>query len=236
MRILALDSSAKVATVALCEDNKPISHIFLNTTLTHSQTLLVMIDQMIKNANWQQDDIELFAVSNGPGSFTGVRIGVSLIKGMAFETKIPCVGISTLLGLAYNLIGFDGIFCPVMDARNNQVYNSLFCSKDGKIIRLCEDRAISMEALLSELDRLSEKIYVLGDGAELFYNYLNGKGNNRIILTNPSVRYQNAVCVASAALNEYNTGNFVNDRQLDVRYLRLSQAEREYEQRHKSNN
>lgn len=233
MKILALDSSAKVASVALCEDFKPISHNFLNTTLTHSQTLLVMIDQMIKNAIWDINDIELFAVSNGPGSFTGVRIGVSLIKGLALETQIPCVGVSTLQSLAYNLLGFNGIICPVMDARNNQVYNALFDSKDYKMERLCQDRAISMEQLLLELETYNEKIYILGDGAHLFYEYSKIKHNNKLVLTNPVIRYQNAVSVAAAALSEYKSGIFVSGEQLDVRYLRLSQAEREYQQKHK---
>ena len=235
MKILALDSSAKVATVALCEDNIPISHIFLNTKLTHSQTLLVMIDQMLKNAGLDTDDVELFAVSNGPGSFTGVRIGVSLIKGMAFESKIPCVGVSTLKSLAYNLIGFDGVVCPVMDARNNQVYNALFRSTNGRIERICDDRAISMEVLLAELEALDEKIYVLGDGATLFYDF-SSKSDINMVLTNPATRFQNAVSVAAAGLDEYKAENIMEDEMLDVRYLRLSQAEREYEEKHKVKN
>lgn len=232
MKILSLDSSAKVASVALCEDNMPISHNFLNTKLTHSQTLAVMIDQMMKNAGWDIDDIEMFGVSNGPGSFTGVRIGVSLIKGLAFNTKIPCVGVSTLLSLSYNLKGFDGIICPVMDARNNQVYNALFYSKDNKIERLCDDRAISIEALLSDLEKFDDKIYILGDGAELFYNFCKNKRDS-FVLTNSSVRFQNAICVAAAALDQYKAGNFTDDEMLDVRYLRPSQAEREYEEKQK---
>ncbi|MBO5757809.1 MAG: tRNA (adenosine(37)-N6)-threonylcarbamoyltransferase complex dimerization subunit type 1 TsaB, partial [Clostridia bacterium] len=126
MKILALDSTAVVGSVALCEDTRMVAHYTLNTGNTHSQTLLPMIESALGCAEWEIDDLDLIAVSNGPGSFTGVRIGVATVKGLAFGKNIPCAGVSTLEALAYNLRYFNGIICPVMNARRAQVYNALF--------------------------------------------------------------------------------------------------------------
>lgn len=231
MLILSIDSTAKAASVALCEDTEPLAHIFLNTALTHSQTLLLMVEQALKNAGRKIDDVELFAVSNGPGSFTGVRIGVSLIKGLAFERDILCAGVSTLEALARNAEGFTGVYCPAMDARNNQVYNALFECSDGMFCRIAPDRAISTDELKNEISSMDRDIWLIGDGARLCYERFSDMKNVRLV--NDTIRLQNAVSVARAAYYMSKEGRCVKAETLDVNYLRLSQAEREYEEKHR---
>ena len=227
MYILALDSTAIAATVALCDDEKLLSLTTVENGNTHSQTLLPMVEQTLARFELRPTDVELFACSAGPGSFTGVRIGVSTVKGLAFGTDIPCVGTSTLEALAQNLIGSDGILCPVMNARRNQVYNALFQCKDGVITRLCEDRAIALEALDEELAAMNiGPIYLAGDGYDLSLSQLKICAD-RIRQTPVLLRTQNAYSVAQVALALYRQGCCVTDGELVPVYLRLSQAERE---------
>jgi tRNA threonylcarbamoyladenosine biosynthesis protein TsaB len=227
MYILALDSTAIAATVALCDDEKLLSLTTVENGNTHSQTLLPMIEETLARFELRPTDIELFACSAGPGSFTGVRIGVSTIKGLAFGTNIPCLGVSTLEALAQNLIGFNGILCPVMNARRNQVYNALFECKNGVITRLCEDRAIALEALDKELAALSDApIYLAGDGYDIALSQLISCADH-IQPTPVLLRVQNGYSVAQVALELYRNGHQVTDSELLPVYLRLSQAERE---------
>ena len=227
MYILALDSTAIAATVALCDDEKLLSLTTVENGNTHSQTLLPMVEETLARFELRPTDVELFACSAGPGSFTGVRIGVSTIKGLAFGTNIPCVGTSTLEALAQNLIGFDGILCPVMNARRNQVYNALFRCRDGVITRLCEDRAIALDALDGELAALGESpIYLAGDGYDLAVSQLKLCADH-IRPTPVLLRVQNAYSVAQVALALDRQGHRVTDEELVPVYLRLSQAERE---------
>ena len=151
LRILALDSTADVSSVAVCEGEKLLSEITINTGNTHSQTLLPSVEMALKLAELSVDDVDLFTCSVGPGSFTGVRIGVATVKGLAFGKDKPCVPVSTLDALAYNLRGYNGIICPVMNARRMQVYNALFRCENGILTRLCDDRAISIAELEAEL-------------------------------------------------------------------------------------
>ena len=229
MLILSVDSTAKAAAAAVCDDTKPLSHVFLNTALTHSQTLLLLIDEALKNAGVTVDDIDLLAVSNGPGSFTGVRIGVSLVKGLGFERDVPCAGVSTLEALSRNAEGFGGVCCAVMDARNRQVYNALFRIDAGDFRRLTPDRAISTAELREELEAFSEPIVLVGDGAQLCYEQFGDMKN--VSIANETARLQNAVSVARAAFYMYKEGKCVKSEELRVNYLRLSQAEREYEKK-----
>lgn len=225
MLILGLDSSAVAGSCALCDisgENKTvIATSFVNTKLTHSQTLMPMVEDMLKSCGVEVKDIDLFAVNSGPGSFTGIRIGVAAVKGIAFALNKPCVGVSTLYSLAYNLAGFDCIACAVMDARCNQFYNALFEIKGEQISRISPDRAISAADLEEELNQYSDKKIILaGDGAELAYRSING---SNITLAPLTVRLQRAenVCLAAA---EYES---VSARELLPAYLRLPQAERE---------
>lgn len=234
MLILGLDSSAVAGSCALCdisEGNKTvIASSFVNTKLTHSQTLLPMVEDMLKSSGVELKDIDLLAVNSGPGSFTGIRIGVAAVKGIAFALGKPCIGVSTLHSLAYNIVGFDCIACAVMDARCNQFYNSLFEVVGEKISRLTPDRAISAEDLAEELNHYSDrKIILVGDGAELAYKSINSEN---ITLAPLTLRLQSAenVCVAAS---EYES---VSARELLPAYLRLPQAERERLAKIKENN
>ncbi len=222
MKILALDSTAGTSTAALCEDNKLIAEFSLNGGNTHSETLLPMIAEILKNSGYSPRDIDIFACAAGPGSFTGVRIGAATIKGLAFGSGKPCIGVSTLAALAYNLNGFDGIICPVMNARRGQVYNALFSCHQA---RLCDDRALSIEELCSELSVKKEVVWLCGDGAEITFDGFAGRVNAK--KAPERLKYQSAFSVAQLALAEYENGVRTPDIELSPVYLRLSQAERE---------
>lgn len=225
MLILGLDSSAVAGSCALCdisgERKKVIATSFVNTKLTHSQTLMPMVEDMLKSSGVELKDIDLLAVNSGPGSFTGIRIGVAAVKGIAFALGKPCTGVSTLHSLAYNLTGFHCIACAVMDARCNQFYNALFEVNGDNINRLTPDRAISAADLAEELNQYTDKRIILaGDGAELAYKSINGEN---ITLAPLTIRLQRAENVCLAA-TEYES---LNARELLPSYLRLPQAERE---------
>ncbi len=228
MKILALDSTAVVGTVALCEDEKLVAHYTLNTGNTHSQTLLPMIESVLRSAEWEIDDIDLFAVSQGPGSFTGVRIGIATVKGLAFGKNIPCAGVSTLDALAYNLRCFNGIICPVMNARRAQVYNALFSCRDGVLARLCPDRAISIAELDEELAGMDEPVYLVGDGYDVT---TEGLSKTAIRPVPEEMRVQSGYSVAMCGLAAYKNGDATDDITLAPVYLRPSQAERERAER-----
>ena len=223
MLICSVDSSATPASVCLFEDDKIIAEYYLNTGFTHSQTLMAMLESVLKISGKRADDIDLYAVNSGPGSFTGVRIGVSAVKGMAYAQDKPCVEVSTLESMAYNFLDSHTIVCACMDARRKQVYHGLFRVDGDRIERLCEDKAIAIEELLSGLPN-GEEIILVGDGAELVYQSAEEPA---VKLAPPNLRYQRASSVALAAVETYNRGEVVSPAALMPRYLRLSQAERE---------
>ena len=223
MLICSVDSSATPASVCLLEDDKIIAEYYLNTGFTHSQTLMAMLESVLKISGKSADDIDLYAVNSGPGSFTGVRIGVSAVKGMAYALEKPCVEVSTLESMAYNLLGNHTIVCACMDARRRQVYHGLFRVNGDKIERLCDDTAIAVDDLLSGLPK-DDEIILVGDGAELVDQSTD---DPLINLAPPNLRYQRASSVALAAVEKYNRGEVVSPAALMPRYLRLSQAERE---------
>ena len=236
MKILAIDSTAVSASAALCNDETPIAVYTQKTGLTHSETLLPMICAVLQNAKCTVDDVDMFAVSAGPGSFTGVRIGVSAIKGLAFGKNKICVGTSTLDSLARNATGMSGHFLavPVMDARRNQLYNAIFEYNDGVITRLCEDRLISATELQNELSSSALPIYFFGDG----YDIANKLDIPQKLSTPKALIYQNAASVATSALNEFENSkdkSLYTDLALSPKYLRASQAEREEERKRKGN-
>lgn len=226
MLTLAFESSAKAASVALVRDGKLISQYSQCSGLTHSRTLLPMAEDMLKNAELGLDKVDVFAVAYGPGSFTGIRIGVSTVKGLAWATEKPCVGVSTLEAMAWHGLAAGGYICPVMDARRSQVYNGLFKIEGEKPIRLCEDRAIALPLLGDELKKLDAPVFLVGDGAELTAAYLKEQGLP-YVLAPDNLRWQSAWGVAMAAMGK-TPGNA--DELLPV-YLRLSQAERERQER-----
>lgn len=227
MLILALESSAKAASVALMEDENLIAQYSQCSGLTHSRTLLPMLEDMLKNTEKKIADVDLIAVAHGPGSFTGIRIGVSTVKGLAWAAQKSCVGVSTLEAMAWHGASSGGLICPVMDARRSQVYNGLFEIDDNaRPKRLTEDRAISLSELAQELRADGREPLLVGDGAKLTYDYLTQAGLAcRIAPAN--LVYQSAWGVGMAALDK-KPGNA--DDLLPV-YLRLSQAERERQER-----
>ena len=226
MKVLALESSALTASCAICEENVVICESSITAGLTHSQTLMVMVENMLKSAHQQLENIDAIAVSVGPGSFTGLRIGVSAAKGMAKALRCPCVGVSTLWSLARNLEGMDSIVCSVMDARRDQVYNALFDMRKETNARLCEDRAISIDDLIEQLksNKCDVPIVLVGDGAELCYEKMKDILDVRI--APPQLRLQKAVSVGFCGMEKLKQGNFFPEDEVIPRYLRLSQAER----------
>ncbi len=226
MLILAFESSAKAASVALCRDGQLISQYSQCSGLTHSRTLLPMAEDMLKNAELTIADVDGFAVAHGPGSFTGIRIGVSAVKGLAWASDKPCVGVSTLEALAWNGVCAGGYVCPVMDARRSQVYNAIFEIKDGRPVRIAPDRPIALSELADEVRALGAPVLLLGDGAGLTADYFSANGI-AFTLTPENIRWQSAWGVAMAARDK----SFGSADELLPVYLRLSQAERERQER-----
>ena len=228
MLILALDSTAQVGSVALCQDETLIAEYTLNTGHTHSETLLPMVESVLKIAGYTVDDVDLFVCTSGPGSFTGVRIGASTVKGIAFGKGKPCIGVSTLEALALNGIALDGILCPSMNARRQQVYNALFDCCGASLSRLCEDRALAITELEDELaEKYPDRpVYLMGDGATLVYDALRDTLGERLILLPERLIHQSGYNTAMAGLRLYREGVRSTDTELAPVYLRPSQAER----------
>ena len=226
MKILALETSAKSVSAAVTEDGVLLAHAYQNTGLTHSRTLMPLVDAMLKNSGMTPGDMDLIAVAAGPGSFTGLRIGVSAAKGLAWTLDLPCCGVSTLEAMAQNLRHMDAVIICAMDARRNQIYNAVFDASLGQLVRRVPDRAIGLEALADELKNDDKMKIVVGDGAQLCYTYLVEAGIP-CCLAPEHLRMQNAVGVALAAAEMAARGETVPARDLTPNYLRLSQAERE---------
>lgn len=226
MKILAVDTSATAASVAVAEENKLIGEFSINTALTHSQTLMPMVDVLLKNTGLSVNDINAVAVNAGPGSFTGVRIGVAAVKGIAFPKNLPCVSVSTLESMAYNMLGNDCVVCSVMDARCSQVYNALFRVKGCTVTRMTDDRALSLTDLKNEFQNISEKVVLVGDGAVLCSEFLGSELEN-VMLAPFNNRIQTASSVAYAAFEKINNGETLTVDELMPVYLRLPQAQRE---------
>ena len=226
MKILALESSAVAASAALCEDEMLLGQTYLHTGLTHSRTLMPMVESMLKNADLTLDGMDAVAVAAGPGSFTGIRIGVAAAKGLAWAAELPCAGCSTLEAMAWSLAGFQGEVCAAMDARRHQVYNARFQVNGTAPHRLTPDRAIALADLVKELEGTSVPQIVVGDGAQLCYDALTAAGIPAV-LAPPNLRMQSAWGVARMGLELARTGQTVSPGELVPIYHRLSQAERE---------
>ena len=219
MLILAFETSAKAASVALHDGAKLLGESYQNTGLTHSQTLMVMAEDLLKQCGYTAKDVTHVAVAAGPG----VRIGVAAAKGLAWGLQVPCHGVSTLASMAENLGIYEGVVCACMDARRNQVYNALFRAEQGTLHRLTEDRAISLAELGAELERMEGPVYLVGDGSTLTKQTLA----DRVILPAEHRMHQRAAGVALVAAAEIAAGVAADAESLQPNYLRLSQAERE---------
>ena len=223
MLMLALESSAKAASAAVFRDEKLLGITMENSGLTHSRTLLPMAEELLRNLDLSVRDLDQVAVAHGPGSFTGLRIGMAEAKGLCWALQIPAIGVSTLEAMAFGGPDMDGaMLCCAMDARRGQVYNALFTVEGGKPVRLTEDRAIALAELEPELIAYKKPWILLGDGAELCYNNLDREKLSLHPAPEP-LRLQNARGVGLAAMGREPRSA---DRLLPV-YLRLSQAERE---------
>ena len=226
MLLLAFETSAKAASVALHDGEKLLGESYQNTGLTHSQTLMVMAQELLAQCGHTPQEVTDVAVAAGPGSFTGVRIGVAAAKGFAWGGEIPCWGVSTLEAMARHLDIFDGNICCCMDARRSQVYNALFYVNQGVPERITEDRAIALSQLGAELKKLNGPVFLVGDGSILCYNTLLEEGID-LILPQPHRMHQRACGVALAAAAALARGECCDGATLVPNYLRLSQAERE---------
>ncbi len=228
MLILGLESSAKAASAALCRDGELIAQYSQCSGLTHSRTLLPMVEDLLRNTETRLDDVDAVAVACGPGSFTGIRIGVAAVKGLCWASEKPVIGVSTLAAMAWNgaAAGEGSLICCCMDARRQQVYNALFEIRDAKPARLVPDRAISLEELARELEKYEKRVFLVGDGAKLCYNRLGELGIAGTIAPEP-VLQQSAYGVCRAAEDE----PVRPAAELLPVYLRLSQAERERQSR-----
>ena len=229
MNILSVDSSSKTASVAINKDEKTLVEIFLNTGLVHSKTLVPTIKSTIKYSGLSIEDIDLFSVTSGPGSFTGIRIGMSVIKGMMFALDKPCIPVSSLEVLAFNALNIcDGIICSCLDFRRGNLYNCLFKGDEKKLIRLTDDRNISTDELLRELKNYNQKIYFVGDHEQLCYNsWINGLSSENFYILKDSFCSIKASNLGLLAYRKYIDNRNVAMDDLYPNYLNLSQAEKQ---------
>lgn len=233
MKILAVDSSSATASVALVDNKKIVAEYFINAGLTHSQTLAPMIESIFKNLKIDPAEIDLYVSTSGPGSFTGLRIGMATVEAMALANDKPCAGVSSLEALSYNINNHNNVICACMDARREQVYNALFKFENNKLVRLTEDRAILIKDLSEELKNLNFNIEIVGDAAEICYNSteLESLGNKCILLPAKD-RYIKASNVALAVLETFNSNNSsANKFDLKVNYIKVPQAQRVMEEK-----
>jgi tRNA threonylcarbamoyladenosine biosynthesis protein TsaB len=228
MKILSIDSTANTSTVALLENDKLLGIYTANTKNTHSETLLPMVKHLLSTLNVSIQQIDAYAVSNGPGSFTGVRIGVATVKGLAFGKDKKCVEVSTIEALAENLEGFNGIVCPIMNARRGQVYTGAFLNGN----RIIDDTCMMLCDLIPMLEKYNEPIYFVGDG----YSLIENMQISNLKVTPEMLRYQNAFSVGKIAYRRLQDELYTTDKALSVEYLRKPQAEREREEKLKEEN
>lgn len=233
MRILSVDTSSNVASVAICDDEKLICEITVNNKKTHSQTLMPMIDSALKQSELEISDIDLIASANGPGSFTGLRIGVSAVKGLAHAKNIPVVGVSILEAMAYNLPFCEYVISPIMDARRQQVYNAVYEWNNGELLEIKAPRALAVGELIDELMKLDKKVVFLGDGVDVHKAYIEEKMADKAVFSPVSAKEQRASGLSVVAKKFFDEGKAVSCYELAPIYLRKPQAERELEERNK---
>lgn len=225
MKILALESSAKAASCAVLADGELLASAWQAAGLTHSRTLLPMVEGMLKNSELTMEAMDAVAVAAGPGSFTGLRIGIAAVKGLAWAAEKPCIPVSTLEAMAWPLAHLEGSIVCAMDARRQQIYNAAFLADSGALERLREDRALSLEEAAADLAELGESLTIVGDGAQICFDFLTARGLP-CRLAPPHLRWQSAVGVAMAAARRW-PGGAAGAQEVVPVYLRLSQAERE---------
>lgn len=233
MKILAIDTTAKVSSVSIVSDEKILAEYSVNLNLTHSQTAMFMCENILSCCRLTVADLDAFAVSTGPGSFTGLRIGLAAVKGMAYPFQKPCISVSTLDALAQNLSNFSGYVCAVMDARCRQVYNSIYLGNGRDLTKIIPDRACMTEDLLKELKDFKKSVILVGDGADLCYNQYQ-EAFPEILIAEKNNRFQRASSVGLLAVQKMRRGEILSASEIVPQYLRLPQAERERLKKQKS--
>ncbi|MEE1315470.1 MAG: tRNA (adenosine(37)-N6)-threonylcarbamoyltransferase complex dimerization subunit type 1 TsaB [Faecalimonas sp.] len=231
MRILALDSSGLVATVAILEDTQTVAEYTVNYKKTHSQTLLPMLDEIVKMTEFDLSTVDAIAVAGGPGSFTGLRIGSATAKGLGLALNKPLVHVPTVDGLAYNLYGNKGLICPIMDARRNQVYTGIYRFEDGAFEVVEAQMAIDLGELIEKLNAYGERVTFLGDGVPVYREQLEKKLTTDFAFAPAHLNRQRAAAVGALAMRYVAEGKTESAAEHQPDYLRLSQAERERAER-----
>lgn len=233
MKILGIDSSGLVASVAIVAEEKMVAEYTLNHKKTHSTTIMPMLSEIVKNSETNLEEIDAIAIAAGPGSFTGLRIGSGVAKGLAYSLNKPIIPVPTTAALAYNFYGFSGVIAPIMDARRNQVYNGLYSFEEGRFVELEKERALGIEELILELkEKYSDKeVVFLGDGVEPYRKIIEEKMEGRHFYAPAHLSKQRAGSVAVLAKMYYNEGVEESAFSHTPIYLRLSQAEREKEEK-----
>lgn len=227
MRILAIDSSGLVATVAILEDDQTIAEYTVNYKKTHSQTLLPMLDEIVKMTEFDLSTVDAIAVAGGPGSFTGLRIGAATAKGLGLALNKPLIHIPTVDGLAYNLYGTVGLICPIMDARRSQVYTGLYRFENDEFQVVEEQMAISVQDLVQKINQYGEKVTFLGDGVPVYKEELKKELQVEYSFAPAHMNRQSAAAVGALGMKYYEEGKIETATEHRPDYLRLSQAERE---------
>lgn len=231
MKILALDASGIVATVAIASEEEIIAEYTIKYKKTHSQTLLPMIDEIMRFVELKMTDIDYIAVTRGPGSFTGLRIGAATAKGLAQAMKIPVVPVSTLEALAFNVTDSNYLICPIMDARRNNVFTGIYKNEQNKIECVMKQDALSIDELIDKLNVMNEKVIFVGDGIKAHNEYIRKNLKVEFKYAPISVREQKASSLANLAIEYIKEGRVVDSKDFELEYLRKSQAERELEKR-----
>lgn len=233
MKILAIESSSLVASVAILNDDILTAEYTINHKITHSQTLLPMIDEICKMTQTCPKDFDAIAVSGGPGSFTGLRIGSATAKGLGQALDIPLIHVPTLEAMAYNMYGTDMLVCPIMDARRQQVYTGAYEFNDGLLRILIPDGAMAFEELMEKLNAINRKTVFVGDGIPVFAQYIEENAKFEFVFAPAGMNRQRASSVAVLGMEYYNEGKIQPAKEHLPEYFRVSQAERE---RNENNN
>lgn len=235
MKILGIDSSGLVASVAIVEDNRMLAEYTIHYKKTHSQTLLPMLNEIVQMIEIDLNEIDGIAVSGGPGSFTGLRIGSATAKGLGQALDKPLIHVDTLKALAYNFTGFDSLICPIMDARRNQTYTGIYQFREEKCVTILDQSAISIDDLIAQINQLDKAVVFLGDGVEVFKNTILEKVKVPYFFAPLHMSHQRAGAVACLGLEMMKEGQTEKAENHRPEYLRLSQAERERLEQEKKN-
>lgn len=221
MKILAIDTCTKSASCTILENQKILAHFFINSNITHSETIIIMIENCLNNLKMDLKQIDKFVCTNGPGSFTGVRIGLSIIKGFSIGLKKTCYTVSSLLSLAHNCLDLEGqIIMPILDAKRKQFYTALFKIENSSVIRICDDTCVDITNIQKFCDKYHQKIFILGDGINEYKK--NYEQNNKFIILSENIAYNSSLGAALSSLDKNNVSY-----NLEPSYIRLSQAQQD---------